>query len=258
MEASNGVAPAGLAGHVALVTGVTRNMGKAVAFGMVPVGADIAVVTGSSPEKAEQVIETCSHDFGVRAIALVADIASADDVARSVGEIIARLGKVDIAVQCAAVRPHAAIEDISVDDWCRVIDTNPSAAFFAKALLPGMRARKRGRFTHVSSSSGFFGYPNRAHSFAAKEGLHGFTKALASETAADMITMNTIVPGVFRTEREAINYPGWSDEKRAAAVPVGRLGEPSEFADLAVVLASGAAGYITGQAIHLNDGQWMI
>jgi NAD(P)-dependent dehydrogenase (short-subunit alcohol dehydrogenase family) len=168
------------------------------------------------------------------------------------------MGHVDIAVEAAAIRPHAPFLEISVEDWQHVLTTNLSSAFFfARALLPGMLERKWGRIIHVSGADGFAGYPNRAHNIAAKAGLHGFTKAVALETAAHGVTVNSVVPGAFLTERDLRQYPNWKNEEVAKAIPVQRLGDVEEFAAMCVHLASEKSGYITGQALHMNGGQWM-
>ena len=247
-----------LAGRVALVTGGTRNLGRAAVDAFAAAGADVVLVTSSSPEKAAEIAREVSETHGVRASHVVAEIADHEQVQSAVDQAIGEMGRVDIAVEAAAIRPHAPFLEISVDDWQRVLTTNLSSAFFfARALLPGMIERKWGRIIHVSGADGFAGYPNRAHNIAAKAGLHGFTKALALETAAHGITVNSIVPGAFLTERDLRQYPGWKNEEVAKGIPVQRLGHVEEFAAMCVHLSSERSGYVTGQALHMNGGQWM-
>jgi 3-oxoacyl-[acyl-carrier protein] reductase len=245
-------------GRVALVTGGTRNLGRAAVDAFAAEGADVVIVTSSSPDKAAAIAAEVSEQHGVRASHVVAEISDHAQVQAAVDHAIAEMGHVDIAVEAAAIRPHAPFLEISVEDWQHVLTTNLSSAFFfARALLPGMLERKWGRIIHVSGADGFAGYPNRAHNIAAKAGLHGFTKAVALETAAHGITVNSVVPGAFLTERDLRQYPNWKNEEVAKAIPVQRLGDVEEFAAMCVHLASEKSGYITGQALHMNGGQWM-
>jgi 3-oxoacyl-[acyl-carrier protein] reductase len=248
-----------LEGRVALVTGSSRNLGAAAVKELARNGADVVVTTKNSADVAEGIASICRDQHGVRAIVVKIDIADAASIAEAVAEAESLMGHVDIALECAALRPHAPVMDITNDDWNSVISSNLSSAFFfAKSLIPGMMDRRWGRIIHVSGADGFSGYPNRAHNIAAKAGLHGLTKALAIEMASYGITVNSIVPGAFLTERDPRNYPGWDNEEVAKGIPVKRLGDPDkDFASMSAFLAGDYSGYITGQAMHLNGGQWM-
>jgi 3-oxoacyl-[acyl-carrier protein] reductase len=248
-----------LTGRVALVTGSTRNLGAAAVMELARNGADVVVTTKSSPEAAEAMASLCREKYGVRAGVVNVDISNAASIADAVATAESLMGHIDIVIECAALRPHAPVLDISVEDWNSVISSNLSSAFFfAKALLPGMKERHWGRIIHVSGADGWTGYPNRAHNIAAKAGLHGLTKALAIEMASYGITVNSIVPGAFLTERDPRNYPGWDNAEVAKGIPVGRLGDPEkDFASMSAFIASDSSGFITGQAMHLNGGQWM-
>jgi 3-oxoacyl-[acyl-carrier protein] reductase len=252
------LASTSLDGRVALVTGATRNLGLAAAHALAHAGADLVLVTSSPVTEAKHVVRELEERYQHRIGVIRAHVGRADEVRAAVAEAIAEMGRIDIAVECAAIRPHTKVEDISDDEWHEVLETNLSAAFyFAQALLPGMRERRWGRLIHVSGADAFSGYPNRAHSVAAKAGLHGLTKALATEVGRDGITVNTIVPGAFSTVRDLSRYPGWTDEKAGAETLVGRIGRPSEFGAMCALVASDACGYMTGQAIHLNGGLWL-
>jgi NAD(P)-dependent dehydrogenase (short-subunit alcohol dehydrogenase family) len=256
--ASVSPAAASLDGRVALVTGGTHNLGLAAAHALANGGADLVLVTSSPVEAAEPVADELRKRYQRRVGVVRARVGRYGEVRAAVAQAIAEMGRVDIAVECAAIRPHSKVEDISLEEWHEVLETNLSAAFyFTRELLPGMRERRWGRLIHVSGADAFSGYPNRAHSVAAKAGLHGFTKALATEVGRDGITVNTIVPGAFSTVRDLSRYPGWTDEKAGAETLVGRIGRPDEFGAMCALVASDACGYMTGQAIHLNGGLWL-
>jgi NAD(P)-dependent dehydrogenase (short-subunit alcohol dehydrogenase family) len=120
-----------------------------------------------------------------------------------------------------------------------------------------MMDRRWGRVLHVAGTEGWVGWPNRVHNVAAKAGLHGFTKGLATDVSPLGVTVNTVSPGPFKTPKDPTNYPGWDDAEVAKSAAVRRLGSPDEFGSLCAFLASDEAGYITGQVVHINGGRWM-
>lgn len=256
-DMSTGEGP--LSGRAALVTGATRNLGRAAAIRLAQDGADIAVMTQSSPEAACELADELRGRHGVRACVVTGDVGDSEQIRAAVASARAELGSVDIAVQCAAVRPHSPLLSISTEEWESVLRTNLSSAFhFAQALLPHMIDQGWGRIVHVGGVDGWVGWRNRAHNVAAKAGLHGLTKALALEVGQHAVTVNTLVPGVFLGPRDPASYPGWDDAEMAARVPVGRQGDAmDDFAEAVAYLVRDSGSFVTGQALHLNGGQWM-
>lgn len=247
-----------LKGRVALVTGGAQNLGRAAVDEFVRHGASVAIVTRSNVELAEHIAEQHRRSTGVDVRVWQADVGDHRQVANTAIDVADKLGPVSIYVGCAAIRPYEPFEEMTVESWDEVIRTNLSASFYwAKALVPTMASRGWGRIILVSGSDGFMGWANRAHNVVAKAGIHGLSKALAKEFGRRGVTANTIVPGSFDTTRNWKNYPEWTHEERTRQIAVGRLGEPDEFAHACAFLASERSGYITGQAIHLNGGEWM-
>jgi NAD(P)-dependent dehydrogenase (short-subunit alcohol dehydrogenase family) len=241
-------------GATVLVTGAGRNIGRACALEFARAGANVAVNIRRNEAEGAAVAEA-ARAFGVKARTYVADVSRFEEVARMTAAIRDELGAVDAYVSNVGLRLHQSLEDASVEDWQRVLDTSLSPAFYlAQCLVPAMKTRRRGRIVHVSGRDGFVGKAGRPHGVAAKAGLHGFTKALAHEVAAYGVTVNTVVPGLVDTTRPPEHYPGWEPVQGAATVPVGRLAEPREIAWACLFLASDEAAYITGQALHLNGG----
>jgi NAD(P)-dependent dehydrogenase (short-subunit alcohol dehydrogenase family) len=246
-----------LKGRASLVTGASRNLGRAAALELARRGSAVAVIANTARDEAESVAEEC-RSHGVDAVAALCNLADPKSVMDVVREVEASIGPIDIEIACAAIRPRKAFLDMTVEEWDRVIATNLSSAFYlAKATVPGMVSRGWGRVIHVSGADGFTGWTDRAHNVTAKAGLHGFTKALAKEVSPMGVTVNSVVPGSFDTVRDPANYPDWSVEERTRNVAVRRLGKPYEFGAVCSFLAGDSSGYITGQAIHLNGGEFM-
>jgi 3-oxoacyl-[acyl-carrier protein] reductase len=247
-----------LAGRTALVTGSGRNLGRGIALGFARAGANV-VLNGHRDMAA---LEQVAHEVaaaGATAHCVRADVSSAEDVQRLVDAALDRFGSVDIAVSNVGVRPRQAFLDISLADWQRVLDTNLSAAFYlARAVLPGMKARRWGRIIHISGHDGFTPIANRAHNVAAKAGLHALAKAIAVEFGEFGITANTIAPFIMDTTRDEKDYPNYRARFAAAmdSIPLRRLGTAEDVAQACLYLAS-ENSYVTGQVIHLSGGQAM-
>jgi len=242
-----------LKGHVALVTGGSRNIGRAIVEELVERGCDVIVNTRTRREESEAVAaQARKHD--VRALSILGDVGVAADVRQVAARALAEFGTVDIVVNNAALRPETPFLELADDDWHRVIAIDLHSAFYtAKAFLPGMFAQGWGRIINLTGMNALQGYVGRAHVSAAKHGLLGLTKALAREFGPKGITVNAISPGPIRTERED---PAISRhiEAQVGRVPVGRLGEPQEIARLCAFLASDAGAFISGQMIGVNGG----
>ncbi|MCH8352160.1 MAG: 3-oxoacyl-ACP reductase FabG [Chloroflexi bacterium] len=242
-----------LEGKVALVTGSGRNIGRSIALALAKDGANVVVNARSNRQEAEAVAAEI-RDLGRKALPLLADIGDRGQLESMLDHALAEFGRIDIVVNNAATRPHKPFAEMSYEDWRGVLATDLDSAFLStKAALPGMVERKWGRVINLSGLQAFQGRHGGAHISAAKVGLIGFTRALATELAPDGILVNCIVPGLIDTTRdgEARTRPS----SRLSEIPVGRMGEPQDIASLCSFLCSDAAGFITGQTIHVNGGE---
>jgi 3-oxoacyl-[acyl-carrier protein] reductase len=240
-----------LEGHVALVTGANRNIGRAIALELAGRGCAVIVNASRSLEEAETVAAEARR-HGVKAIALLADVGRAEDVTSLARRALAEFGKVDVLVNNAAIRPEAPFLELSVQDWHRVLDVDLNAAFYtARAFLPGMVAQGWGRIINLTGMNAMQGYVARAHVSTAKHGVWGLTKALAREFGPKGVTVNAISPGPIESERmtddQAHHIRGM-----VSRVPLGRLGTPREVASLCGWLASEDGGFVSGQMIGVN------
>ena len=250
-----------LEGRTAFVTGASRNIGRAIALALASEGADLVLNTRVNREELEAVAAEC-RKAGVRAVPVLGDIADVAAVDAMVKQGLAELGAIDVLVSNAAIRPHAAVTETSLEDWHRVIGVNLHSAFYlARAIVPGMKERRRGSIIAIGGQSSLTGRPNTAAVTAAKTGLLGFVRALAAELGPFGIRANMVIPGTMDTERR---YAEWYPEFRQAPpgapeqlkqIPLGRLGRPEEIADACVFLASDASAYITGDAIRVMGGR---
>ncbi|MBI4269484.1 MAG: SDR family oxidoreductase [Candidatus Rokubacteria bacterium] len=250
-----------LAGRTALVTGASRNIGRAIALAFAAEGADLVLNTRVNQEELEAVAAEC-RKAGVRALPVLADIADAAAVDAMVARALAELGTVDVLVCNAAIRPHTSVTETSLEEWHRVLAVDLHSAFYlARAVVPGMKARGRGSIIAIGGQSSLTGRPNTAAVTAAKTGLLGLVRALAAELGAFGIRANMVVPGTMDTERR---YAEWYPEFRQAPpgapeqlkqIPLGRLGRPEEIADACVFLASDASAYVTGDTIRVMGGR---
>jgi 3-oxoacyl-[acyl-carrier protein] reductase len=243
----------GLEGRIALVTGASRGIGRAIALRLAEEGCDVAVNFNASPEAAEEVVEAIKT-MERRAIAVHADVSSADQVETMVAEVTDELGEVDILVNNAGIHQHLKSWEMSPEDWQRVIDVNLTGTYLTSRLLgPRMADRGWGRIVNISSVVAMSGTDHEAHYAASKAGLHGLTKSLALELSPKGVTVNAVAPGWIRTDMTADT----TEEEMAEAmreVPLGRIGEPEEIASVIAYLASPDAAYVTGQVIHVNGG----
>jgi NAD(P)-dependent dehydrogenase (short-subunit alcohol dehydrogenase family) len=250
-----------LRGRTALVTGASRNIGRAIALAFAAEGADLVLNTRANRGELEAVAEEC-RKTGVRAVPILADIADAAAVDAMVAEGLAALGAIDVLVCNAAVRPHRAIDETPLEDWHRVLAVNLHSAFYlARAVVPGMKTRRHGCIIALGGLSALTGRPNTAAVTAAKTGLLGLVRVLAAELGPFGIRANMVMPGFIDTERR---YADWYPEFRQAPpgapehlkeIPLGRLGRPEDIADACVFLASDASAYVTGDSIRVMGGR---
>jgi 3-oxoacyl-[acyl-carrier protein] reductase len=232
-----------LSGKVALVTGASRGIGRAIALELARAGADIVVHYRTRVEQAREVAAAI-RSLGMEAKLVQADVSRSAEIERLAREA----GQVDILINNAGIAKPQPFEEITEADWDELIDTNLKSCFLlTQALLPGMRARQLGRIVNLSSVAAQVGGVVGPHYAASKAGMHGLTHFYASRLAKEGITVNAIAPALIETEMVTTNMKATPDR-----IPVGRFGEPDEVASVAVMLARNP--YITGQTINVNGG----
>ncbi len=243
-----------LDGRVALVTGSSRGIGAGIAKALGAAGAAVAVNYRENREKALEVCRAITEAGGTAEI-FGADVEQPQEITDLFAQVEEKLGPVDILVNNAGIHQHLPIEELSYEDWLRVVQVNLNAAFVTcKRAIPGMKERGWGRIINISSINAFGGTSVECHYGSTKAGLVGLTKALALETAAHGVTVNAIAPGAIDTDMLDAGRPG-RREKLTANIPVGRIGLPEDIAHAAVFLASPRASFVTGQVIHVNGGE---
>ncbi len=236
----------------ALVTGGTRGIGKSIAVALKEAGYNVAVNYASRVETAE----AFTKETGIPAVKW--DVSDYDDCARGIKETEAALGgAIHVLINNAGITRDAAMHKMDASQWNDVITTNLNSCYnMARAVIETMRAEGFGRIVNISSINGQVGQFGQTNYSAAKAGVLGFTKALARETAAKGITVNAIAPGYIRTDMtSAIREDVLA--KIIAGIPVGRMGEPEEIARAVLFLISKDAGFITGETLSINGGQFM-
>ena len=248
---------ASLANKVALVTGASRGIGRAVALALAREGAAVAVNYRERATDADEVVASI-REAGGRAMAVAADVSDSAAVTNMIAAVERELGPVDVLVNNAGLAIMTGIDDLTEEQFDRTIAVNLKSAFLCtKAVLPGMRARKRGRIVNISSMNGAKGQFGQCNYAAAKAGMYGFTKSLALEVGRKGVTVNTVSPGYLGTKMVLSVPKEVMDTKILPLIPVGHLGPPEEIADLVAYLASEKAGYITGADLAINGGQYM-
>ncbi|KPD23606.1 MULTISPECIES: 3-oxoacyl-ACP reductase FabG [Idiomarina] len=242
-----------LENKVALVTGASRGIGKAIAQQLVQQGA--TVIGTSTSDKGAAAISDYLGDKG-KGIAL--NVTDADSVQETVKSLEKEFGSIDILVNNAGITRDNLMMRMKNDEWNSVIDTNLTAIFrVCKAVVRGMMKRRNGRIINISSVVGTTGNPGQVNYCAAKAGLVGFSKSLAKEVAARGITVNCVAPGFIDTDMtKALTEE--QKESIFANIPAARLGKPDEIASAVTFLASDGAAYITGETIHVNGGMAMV
>jgi 3-oxoacyl-[acyl-carrier protein] reductase len=243
-----------LAGRVALVTGASRNIGRAIALALAGAGAAVAVNARTSKEDAEKVAQEV-RAAGGKAEVYMADIADAGAVKAMVDAIFKRFGRIDILVLNASVRSEKPFTEMNFEEWRVPLSITLDGAFHCvKACLPAMIQAGGGAIVTLGGQMALSGAKNRVHGSVAKHGLVGMTRALAREFGDRGIRVNCVAPGTMNTTRAA----GRSARPDAAStVPLGRAGEPDEIATTVLFLCGPGASFINGQTIHVNGGQMM-
>ncbi len=245
-----------LTGRVALVTGGSRGIGRAIAMTLAEQGAAVAVHYRSQEAQAHLIVDTILEKRG-RAVALQADLAQPDAPDELVRQVTDQLGQPDILINNAGEFTDSSVAEMTDDIWAQTLALNLTAAFACtRACLPLMKSRNWGRIISLTSQAAFVGSTNHAHYAAAKAGLAGFSYSLAKEVGADGITVNLVAPGRIVTDMLADHIPT-REAEWVQQTPLRRLGQPEEVAGAVVFLASNAASYITGATIHVNGGVYM-
>ncbi|WP_372964559.1 3-oxoacyl-ACP reductase FabG [Marinobacter sp.] len=244
-----------LQGKVALVTGATRGIGKAIAHELARLGAEV-VGTATSPEGAESISEGLKA-AGYNGYGIVMNVAEPESIDAGLKQIAEKSGAPLILVNNAGITRDNLLMRLKDEDWTDVLETNLSSVYrTSKALLRGMAKARWGRIINVSSVVASMGNPGQGNYCAAKAGVEGFTRSLAKEMSNRGITANCVAPGFIDTDMTKK-----LDEKQRDAmleiIPAGRLGKPGEVASVVAFLASEGAAYVTGETIHVNGGMYM-
>jgi NAD(P)-dependent dehydrogenase (short-subunit alcohol dehydrogenase family) len=243
-------------GKVALVTGGSKGLGKAMARGLAEAGADI-VISSRHEDELKRAITDIIRDTGRRGEYIVADMNRRDDVRRLANTALDRMGRVDILINNAGTNVPQAIDEITDETWDRIVETNLNSVMaLTRSLVPQMKQRRWGRVIHISSIMGFISKAGRNVYSTTKSALLGLTRASALDLGPFNITVNCLAPGPFVTD-----LPGSllsEDEKKqfSQMTALGRWADPNELIGPALLLASDAGSYITGQALVV-DGGWL-
>lgn len=237
-----------LNGKIALVTGASRGIGRAVATGLANSGVNVAINYRIQEGEAQVTLQRVAS-LGRRAILVQADVSRSADVTKMIDTVEKELGPIDILVNNAGIARYQTIEDTAELDWEEVLTVNLKSVFLvSQAVLPGMRARRWGRIINISSGAAQTGGIVGIHYTASKAGMEGLTRAYASRLVKEGITVNAVAPSLIETDM----MPDAGSRRKL--IPLGRLGRPDEVAEAVIFLAGN--GYMTGQTISLNGGSY--
>lgn len=243
-------------GKVALVTGASRGIGRAIALALAAEGADVAVNYAGSEAAAKEVAAEIEA-MGRKAFVIQADIASTEASTAMIDAVVKEFGRIDVLVNNAGITRDGLLMRMKEEDWDAVITTNLKGVFnCTKAAIKYMMKQKSGNIVNISSIVGVMGNAGQANYCAAKAGVIGFTKATAKEVAARGIRVNAIAPGFIKTDMTSV-LPEKVVEAMLAGIPLNRLGETEDIAKAVLFLASSDANYITGQTLHVDGGMVM-
>lgn len=245
-----------LEGHVAVVTGASKGLGRQMAESLAKSGAAVAVVARSGG-LLNEVVDGI-RAAGGKAEAIIADVTEEAAVSEMAAEVAEKLGVCDILINNAGINNRKSIVDFSLDEWNEILGVNLTGPFLcSRAFVPGMKQKKWGRILNMTSIMSHVSLPNRTGYSTTKAGLIGFTKALALELATDGVTVNGISPGPFATEmNKALIEDPEKNKMFLERIPIGRWGKVKEIGALAAFLCSEDAGFITGTDIVI-DGGWI-
>ncbi|WP_102959464.1 SDR family NAD(P)-dependent oxidoreductase [Mangrovicella endophytica] len=243
-----------LEGRTALVTGASRNIGRAIAVALASGGANVLVHAGQDEAGAAETARLV-RDAGGRAETMLGDLTDETVPARLVQAAVGAFGGLDIVVNNASVRPEADIHTLAYATWRQVMSLTLDAAFLlAQAALPALEKSPAGAIVLIGGMTGHSGAKERIHVVSAKAGLAGFGRALAHDLGPTGITVNTVSPGLIETKRTG-EEPA---HHASRTTPLGRRGSADEVAAAVRMLAGPSARYITGQTLHVNGGAYMV
>lgn len=241
-----------LEGKIALVTGASRGIGRAIAEKLTSLGAKV-VGTATSEAGAEAI----SHYLGDNGAGMVLNVADSESITDVLNNIKDKFGDLDILVNNAGITRDNLLMRMKEDEWQSIVDTNLTSIFtLSKAVLRGMMKKRHGRIVNIGSVVGSTGNAGQANYAAAKAGVIGFSKSMAQEVASRGVTINVVAPGFIDTDMTK----ALTDEQREGIfknIPANRLGDPKEIAAAVAFLVSDDAGYITGETLHVNGGMYM-
>ena len=244
-----------LKNEVALVTGASRGIGRAIALALGGAGATV-VGTATSDSGAQSISATLA-EAGIKGRGIKLDVARDESVEQALADVSAAEGAVTLLVNNAGITRDGLLLRMKIEDWQQVIDTDLTGVYrTSRACLRGMMKARRGRIVNIGSVVGLMGNPGQANYCAAKAGLVGFTRSLAREVGSRGITVNAVAPGFIATDMTA----ALSEEQRSTLekqVPLERLGTVEDIAQTVLFLCSAGAGYITGEVINVNGGMYM-
>lgn len=243
----------GFDGKIALVTGASRGIGRAIAEDLVARGATV-IGTATSENGAKAI----SEYLGNKGKGFVLNVTETDSIEKFLADVRAEFGEIDILVNNAGITRDNLLMRMKDDEWQDIIDTNLSSVFrLSKAVMRAMMKKRYGRIITIGSVVGTMGNAGQANYAAAKAGVIGFSKSLAREVASRGITVNVVAPGFIETDMTR----ALTEDQRAgilSQVPANRLGDAKEIASAVAFLASDEAGYITGETLHVNGGMYMV
>jgi 3-oxoacyl-[acyl-carrier protein] reductase len=240
---------------VALVTGATRGIGKAIAIELAKNGYDIAINDLDLPDEGKETLKTIEK-MGRESLFVKANVADYSDVEKMINEVLTRFKRIDVLVNNAGINIDKLVTNMSPQDWQRVIDVNLTGVFnCSKAVIPNMINIGGGKIINMSSQGALDGPVGQANYAASKGGIISLTKVIAKEYAQYKILCNAIAPGCIETRMTDSMPPGMLRE-RVSEIPLGRRGKPKEVAELVTFLAD-QADYITGQLILINAGEYI-
>ena len=245
-----------LDGKIALVTGASRGIGRAIAINLAKAGATVAINYAGNVKAAEEVQQLIIEGGG-KALLVQADVAQAEAADAMIKKVIDAFGRIDILVNNAGITRDGLLMRLKESDWDAVINTNLKGVFnCTKAVTKPMMKQRVGRIVNMTSVVGITGNAGQANYAAAKAGVIGFSKSTAKELASRGITVNMVAPGFIDTDMTAV-LPDKVKEEMTKGIPLGRMGQAEEVAEAVLFLVSDHASYITGQLINVDGGMVM-